>query len=391
MFGNDSLGQLHAISGNDPRRGPWEHFAFVPDPLPAESVPLSANTYLKVADARAALGALDSTARQLPNPQLLRQPTLRKEAQSTSALEGTYAPLDEVLAADENEPTTGSMREVLNYVEVAETAFAWQREGRPLSVTSLCQLQGRLVRGTVSATPSSGNVRDIQVVIGHRADAPIEDSRFVPMPPGSDLEARYRDLVEWIAADHSQSIDPVIGAAMVHYQFETLHPYNDGNGRIGRLIIVLQFLMTGVLTEPTLTVSPWFEARREEYYNHLLSVSATGEWDPWVRFFAEGIKESAAATQKQMLALVRVQAELHERVRASSLRADSAHAVVDHSVGHVAFTVRGLEQALNVSYGRANKLVAQLIEIGVLAPFGPSDAYRRRFHAPDVMSVLLRS
>ncbi|WP_200955002.1 Fic family protein [Aeromicrobium sp. Root236] len=344
-----------------------------------------------MADARAALGALDSTARQLPNPQLLRQPTLRKEAQSTSALEGTYAPLDEVLAADENEPTTGSMREVLNYVEVAETAFAWQREGRPLSVTSLCQLQGRLVRGTVSATPSSGNVRDIQVVIGHRADAPIEDSRFVPMPPGSDLEARYRDLVEWIAADHSQSIDPVIGAAMVHYQFETLHPYNDGNGRIGRLIIVLQFLMTGVLTEPTLTVSPWFEARREEYYNHLLSVSATGEWDPWVRFFAEGIKESAAATQKQMLALVRVQAELHERVRASSLRADSAHAVVDHSVGHVAFTVRGLEQALNVSYGRANKLVAQLIEIGVLAPFGPSDAYRRRFHAPDVMSVLLRS
>ena len=346
-------------------------------------------TPLNTVDTRAALGALDSASRLLPNPQLLRLPTLRKEAQSTSALEGTYAPLDEVLAADRDEAATGNMREVLNYVDVAETAFKWQQEGRPLSITSFCQLQARLVGGTASETPQSGNVRDIQVVIGNSAGAPIEESRFVPMPPGQDLEARFRDLIDWISTDHRQSIDPVIAAAMAHYQFESLHPFNDGNGRLGRLLIVLQFLTGDVLSEPTLTVSPWFEARREEYYDRLLAVSTSGEWNQWVSFFAEGIQDSATSTQAQMLALVAVQAELHERIRASRLRADSAHAVIDHAVGHVAFTARNIQQALNISYGRANKLISQLVDIGILAPFGSSHAYKRRFNAPEVMRVLL--
>jgi Fic family protein len=383
------LGELIPIHGTDPRRGEWTHAAFIPFPLPDLSVELSPSTYLEVANARAALGALDSTSRQLPNPQLLRQPTLRKEAQSTSALEGTYAPLDEVLAADQDEAATGNIREVLNYVAVAETAFVWHLENRPLSIASLCQLQARLVRGTPSETPQSGNVRDIQVVIGNRADAPIEKSRFVPMPPGQDLEARCRDLVDWISVDRSGEVDPVVSAAMAHYQFETLHPFNDGNGRLGRLLIVLQFLTTGVLSEPTLTVSPWFEARREDYFDLLLAVSTSGDWDGWVNFFAQGIRESASSTQRQMLSLVAVQSELHERVRASSLRADSAHAVVDHAVGNVAFTVPGVQRALGLSYGRANKLVAQLTEIGVLKPYGPRNTYKRRFHAPDVLDVLL--
>ncbi len=137
------------------------------------------------------------------------------------------------------------------------------------------------------------------MAIGHRTGASIVDARFVPHPPGDELVARLRELVDWMRVDRSRSIDPVVAAAMAHYHFETLHPFNDGNGRIGRLLIVLQLYSAGVLSEPTLTVSPWFEARRRDYYDALLGVSTDSRWDDWVGFFATGIQASATSTRDQ--------------------------------------------------------------------------------------------
>jgi Fic family protein len=119
----------------------------------------------------------------------------------------------------------------------------------------------------------------------------------------------------WINEDHRATIDPVVGAALAHYQFETLHPFHDGNGRIGRLMIVIQLYAAGVLGEPTLTLSPWFEARRTEYYDRLFAVSTQGEWNHWVSFFAQGLEESAVRTRQQMLDLVAVQSTFKEVVR----------------------------------------------------------------------------
>ena len=394
QFGPASLGSLVPIKGTDPRSGPWEHAAFAPLPLPTESPTLEAATYLAVADARAALAALDSTARQLPNPRLLRRPTLQAEAQSTSALEGTYAPLADVLTADEDRPDTPDLREVLNYVAMADRAFAWVEEGRPLTVGLLGELQQILVHRTRGENESSGRVRMGQVVIGRRQDAastelPVVAARFIPPPPGLDLDAGVRDLLDWIEVPRPRVVDPVVAAAMAHYQFETLHPFSDGNGRIGRLLIVIHLLKLGVLSEPTLTVSAWFEARRSAYYDHLLGVSTSGAWDPFVRFFAEGLEASAVQTRKQMLALASVQAQLKDVVRQSKLRADTAHALVDYAVGHPTFTVRAVERDLGVSYARANGLVGQLVSIGVLSPLDESDNYRRRFYAPAVLGVLV--
>lgn len=394
LFGPSSPGDLVPIMGTDPERGPWKHAAFVPHPLPGESPQLSAGTYLAVGNARAALAALDSTARQLPNPSLLRRPSLQAEAQSTSALEGTYAPLAEVFTADEERPESLDLREVLNYVWMADRAFAWSEEGRPLTVGLLGELQRILVERTRSENSSTGSVRDVQVVIGRRPEAaprdlPVEAARFVPPPPGLDLRARLQDLLDWMGAPRLDAIDPVVAAALAHYQFEALHPFADGNGRIGRLLVVVHLLKLGVLSEPTLTVSPWFEARRTEYYDHLLAVSTRGDWDAFVRFFATGLEASATRTRDQMLALVAVQAGLKELVRQSKLRADTAHALVDYAVGHPSFTVRAVERDLGLSYGRANGLVSQLVTLGVLAPLGASDNYRRRFHAPEVMRVLV--
>ncbi|MBO0981818.1 Fic/DOC family N-terminal domain-containing protein [Microbacterium sp. SD291] len=391
MFQNAGMGSLVTITGIDPQLGAWSHRAFVPEPLRNEMPDLTAKTFLAVSDARAALAALDSTSRQLPNPQLLRLPTLRREAQSTSALEGTYAPLAEVLTADENNATTAELVEVLNYVRMANMGFGQVASGHSITVSLLSELQGVLMRGT-PLHAVSGRIRDTQVVIGRRPDAdplgfPAHAARFIPSPPGLQLEANLRDLTDWMQQKHTGSIDPVVAAAMSHYQFETLHPFRDGNGRLGRFLIVLHLQLTGVLEEPTLTVSPWFEARRSEYYDRLFAVSAQGDWDGFIRFFARGLQAAADQTRIQMVALVGVQSELKERVRASALRADSAHALVDLAVANPSFNVRKVESDLNLSYPRANKLVGQLVELGVLQQVS-GNTYDRRFFAPRVLQTL---
>lgn len=394
MFSEASPGSLVAISDRDPLLGHWQHKAFVPFPLPDAMPSLAPRTFLVVAEARAALAALDSTARQLPNPTLLRQPSLQREAQSTSALEGTYAPLADVLIADDEEPASAELTEILNYVRSANYAFNWVGEGRPLSVTFVSDVQGSLMRGT-PLSGESGRLRDRQVVIGLRADAdpggwPVHNAQFVPSPPGDELARGLRELMGWMGADHGGQIDPAVAAAMSHYQFETLHPFRDGNGRIGRLLIVVHLLITKVLTEPTLTVSPWFEARRAEYYRHLLAVSAVNDWDSYVRFFCEGLRQAADDTRRAMLALVKVQADLKQIVRGSALRADNALTLVDLAVANPSFTVRKVEADLGVSYGRANKLVGQLVDLGVLDAVDP-EAYKRRFYAPRVLRTLMSS
>lgn len=306
-------------------------------------------------------------------------------------MEGTYAPFADVLIADEDEPQTAELVEILNYVRAANHGFGWISHGRPLSVAFLSDLQGLLMHG-IAIAEESGRLRDGQAVIGRRSDAdpggyPVYNSRFVPSPPGHDLQFGMQAFVDWIRVDRHADIDPVVGAAMAHYQLKTLHPFRDGNGRIGRLMIVLFLQAVGVLSEPTLTVSPWFEARRGEYYDGLLGVSTRNDWDQFVRFFATGLRHAADATRTEMIALAEVQAELKGRVRASNLRADSAHGLVDLAVANPTFTVRKVEADLGISYGRANKLVRQLVDLGILDVVTPN-AYKRRFFAPRVLDVL---
>ena len=266
-----------------------------------------------VAAAGRALAALDATAQQLPNPYLLRIPSLRREAQSTSALEGTYAPLREVLTAADDAPATAEMTEILNYVRMANSGFLWTQEGRPITLSLIEDLQGELMRGT---------------------------------------------------------------------------PLESASGRLGRFLIVLTLLSSGVLSEPTLTVSPWFEERRADDYDALLRVSTHGDWDTFLAFFSQGLAAAASSTRHQMLALAAVHQSLKETVRASSLRSAHALDLVDFAVANPSFTVRKVEAALGISYGRANGLVARLADIGVLDVV-ETGSQPRRFAAPAVLKVLL--
>lgn len=394
-FDSNSTGSLVPIQGTDPMYGEWQHQAFVPDPLPSTMPTVSMDTFMRIAEARAALAALDSTGQQLERPELLRQPTLRREAQSTSALEGTYAPLSDVLTADELDPGSLDMREILNYVRVAGHGYASLAEGRPLTTGMLCEMQRMLVRGTRHENAESGRIRETQVVVGQRQDAALQDapvyrSRYIPPPPGADLEARLGDLLEWMNRDHKGKLDPVVVSGMSHYQFETLHPFHDGNGRIGRLLMTMQLVQSRTLTEPTLTVSPWFEARRTEYYDRLFAVSASGDWDSWLSFYATGLADSAKATRNQMLELVRVRNDMIEVVRGSALRAATAFNLVDHAVAHPSFTIRQVQRDLDVSYARANRLVEQLCDLGLLRELNVRGS-SRRFHSPDILRVLTQA
>lgn len=393
LFQNAPFGELIPISGPLPGGGTWNHWAFLPHPLSDTSPDLSGLAYRHVAHARAALGALDATAQRLPNPCLFRSSTLRLEAQSTAALEGTYEPLARVLAADSADVQDPSLREVLNYVVVAETAFGWAEESRVWGPSNLAELQGELMRGTPSERVHSGQVRPVQVVIGRRegvpaGEIPIKAARYVPPPPGADLEARLRDLVAWMQVDHGDHIDPVVAAAMGHYEFEALHPFHDGNGRLGRLLIVLQLDASGVLTEPTLSVSTWFEERRSQYYDALLGVSTDGDWSTWVGFFAEGLASSAEAAQTRMLALDAVQTELKEQLQTTPIRTGNARLLIDLAVGQPTFTVAQAASALGIGNAGAKKLIDSLVRHSILAPFDER-VYGRRFHAPRVMDILL--
>ncbi len=249
--------------------------------------------------------------------------------------------------------------------------------------------------GTNAEGPYSGQVRPIQVVVGQRPDAapglsPVERARYIPSPPGIDLEARLRDLLRWIDTDHGPELDPVVAAGMAHYQFESLHPFHDGNGRLGRLLIVVHLYRAGLLSEPSLTVSPWFEARRTAYYDALFGVSAQADWSTWIGLFADGIAASAAQTRDRMLALTEAMRVAKEQIHVGGIRTTNALRLIDVAVDRLVFTTAEAAAALGMKPQGAAKLIDSLQSLGILSAVDDRK-YNRIYYAPRVADVVLSS
>lgn len=385
-FEKSPVGSLVEITGTDGRfNAEYRHVAFVPEPL-SEEPQLSAETWHEVANARAALARLDQASRQVENPRMLRRPTLSREAQSTSALEGTFAPLEQVMAADTVHSRSKELQEVINYMVAAENAFDQVMERRRLSVGLFEGAHQQLVVDTEADTDQAGQIRTIQVAIGSPTGA-LEDARFVPMPPGVQLNVAVRDLIDWIH-DDSRSRDPIVAAALAHYQFETLHPFNDGNGRIGRLLIVLHLMVSETISQPLLSVSPWFEARRNSYQDLLADVSATGNWDGWIRFFARGVAASAedvAARVDRLLAIHQRYVELLRKAGARGVIRD----IVDELISSPVVTIPRLAATFKKASPTMRTAVNKLVELGILSE--PIGQYGRQFVSEDVMQAVLAS
>ena len=387
-FTDSPLGFLVPIAGHDARHSrTFSHHAFVANPL-GDAPGLDTETWRIAARAGRALARLDQASRQIPNPGLLRQPTLRREAQSTSALEGTYAPIEDVLAAESPDvsPMGSDLHEVMNYVAAADVTFSWVQRHRRVAVPLLEEAQRILVNGTTADTLDAGKVRTTQVVIGSPSGR-VEDARFIPMPPEHGIQPALRDLTDWINTNEDH--DPVIAAAMAHYQFETIHPFNDGNGRIGRMLIVLHLLVAGVLREPLLTVSPWFEARRSEYQEHLSHVSATGEWGPWIRFFSTGLEASAIDTADRVDRMLKIRDGYISRLQGANVRSALARDIVDVLVETPIVTAPGLARRFDRSLQGVHNALEKLVELNILQR--PAGTQKLRFISGDLLATITDS
>jgi Fic family protein len=384
------IGELIPITSPDPVTHELvAGHAFLPQPLPT-TIELSTATWTRANAATAALARLDGAARLVPNPTLLRRPTLRREAQSTSALEGTHAPFEDVLAADrdDSQNLSAAINEILNFERMAELAFSWPEERR-LTLAMLGELQATLVAGTVGQLSDAGGLRDRIVVIGARG-RPLDEARFVPPPPGDQLRAGVEALLAWMF--DPPDLPTVVRAAMAHYQFETLHPFSDGNGRIGRLLVIVQLLRGAVIHEPLLVVSPWFEVRRDEYQDALLRLSIDGDWDAWIAFFAEGVAAAAAESQAKVEKLVALQTRLRSRVQDSGKRGKAEQLAAD-LVGVPYLTVSDVASRYALSAQGATNIVRALVELRILSAESGLRGTRgaQMYSAPDVLNVILRA
>ena len=267
----------------------YGHEAFVPDYLP-RTVELNSELIFLLGEATAVVGKLAGVGETLPNPQLLIRPFVNNEAVSSSRIEGTVASISDLYRYQASGKRRADVLEIVNYVRALDHGLE-QLQSLPICVRLMNQMHAILLSGEVRGSDKMpGNLRTGPVWIGQE-ETPVELARYVPPPPDrvSDL---LLDLERFIN-DPDVRIPPLIQCAFIHYQFEAIHPYFDGNGRIGRLLIIMFLCAKGVLTSPLLYLSAYFERHRQQYYDLLFSVSEKGDWTSWIEFFLLGVKEQA--------------------------------------------------------------------------------------------------
>ncbi len=338
--------------------------AFVPDPLPPVP-PIHWSTALRrhFDDALLALGRLDAVTARVPNVDLLLYSFVRKEAVLSSQIEGTQSSLADLLLYEiDEEPgvPVDDTREVSRCVAALEKGQGLLQT-LPLSMRLLNQVHKTLMSQPRGRGNTPGEVRRSQVWIGGSRPG---NAAFVP-PPADALPECLREFERFLN-DEPESTPPLIKAALAHAQFETIHPYLDGNGRVGRLLIVLQLVADGVLRLPILYPSLFFKAHRASYYELLNGVRLTGDWERWLDFFADAIQvsaEQALATATDLLALVEA-----DRVRVASLGRPAASALAVHEAlqRQPIVTSGALVKTTKLTAATVNKALVHLERLGVV-------------------------
>lgn len=384
LFEKSPIGRLVPISGTDARGRRYDHFAFIPKPLP-DLIELSASTWNVVAQAGIALGRLDGEGRRLLNPSNVARPQIREEAISSSALEGTYTTLPEVLQGELLEREQSSdVQEVLDHIAAAELGFDAIRQGAPLSINLIKRLHARLMLSDRQCPANEkGEIRQRQNFIGPRPDSEVADSYFVPPPPGEELRQGLNDWERWI---HDDDINLLVRMAVGHYQFETLHPFFDGNGRIGRLAAVLLLLHTGDLSVPLLNISPYLELRRTDYQEHLRNVTASGDFDGWVKFFCQGIKIQSESALEKTNSLLELRDQMVRELRTKGVRGKAIE-VAEDLIGFPVLTTTDVRDRYSISYQAASNAMGVLVDAGYLDSV-TFYANRKVFFARSVLKIL---
>ena len=355
-FQNSPAGRVLYAPGRD-------YWAFIPNPLP----PLVAWTPELVAtlsQADRSLGELSGLGWQLPNPHLLMSPFVRREAVLSSQIEGTQASLAALYIFEAQQlPLFGQpadVREVHNYVQALEYGLE-RLNSLPLSLRLIRELHERLTTGVRGEFQTPGEFRRSQNWIG-TPGCTLNDATYVPPPPDQMLDA-LGSLEQFMHAE--TPLPPLIRLGMIHYQFEAIHPFLDGNGRVGRLLITLLLCAWKLLPQPLLYLSAYFEAHRQEYYDHLLAVSQHGAWDEWLRFFLRGVTEQSQDAVSRAARLQTLREDYRVRLQATPASARVLQ-VIDLLFARPLVSIAQVAQALGVSFPQATRYVETLQRAGLL-------------------------
>ena len=364
-------------------RGRGGYRAFVPAPLPP---PIAWDAELVGALSRAdqAIGRLAGEGRRFPNPHLFISPFLHREAVLSSRIEGTRTTLGELLAARAGVPSgsdPADLHEVGNYVAALEYGLD-RLDTLPLSLRLLREIHERLMRGVRGDTATPGELRRSQNWIGPPGCS-LRDATYVP-PPADELMGCLDALERFL---HDEKLPPLVHAALAHAQFEAIHPFLDGNGRIGRLLVTLLLVVRDVLPSPLLYLSAWFEAAREEYYAHLLAVTRDGAWEPWLAYFLTGVSTQA----EDALARIQDIDDLYERWQEELAGAQSGRPeqVLRLFVGNPFRTVRGVARELDVAYTTARRAIDRLEAAGIVSLVGSGK--RNRVYCARAMLEIMEA
>jgi Fic family protein len=343
--------------------GRWTFYSFVPAPLP-RVLTLQPETVLALSRADTALGRLAGAGRLLPNPHVLVNPYITREAVASTRIEGTQASLSEALEATATgHVRPGSdVREVQNYIAALGRGLSLLTE-LPLCLRLLREVHAVLLEGTRGQERNPGELRTSPNWIGSPTDTP-ENAVFVPPPPDEML--RSLDDLELYLNEHVR-LPALVRCALVHYQFETIHPFLDGNGRLGRLLAVFYLVHQQLLPQPLLYLSAYFETHRSEYYERLQAVRERGELQEWLQFFLTAVAVQATDAIERAERL----ADLREGYR-RDLAATRSRAVevVDLLMANPFITVRTVQDNLRVSQPGALNLLRGLQSRGLLDPLG---------------------
>ena len=343
--------------------GEMAYPSFRPAPLPPNPpIALSGELVAKLVDANKKLAALDGLSARIPNMDLFVSMYVHKEALLSSQIEGTKCTLDDILNPLIEENTNRNVSDVVNYIKATEFALNRLRS-LPLCNRLIKETHAVLMEGVRGQEKSPGEFRYSQNWIGGQGST-IRNARYIPPNP-EDMQTAMSDLEKYMNGD--DSLDPLIQAALIHYQFETTHPFLDGNGRVGRLLITLFLMEKGILSRPALYISYFLKMNRIEYYDRMTQVRKTGDYEQWVMFFLQALSDSAGDAIQTIDALTALHNQSVAKLGAFSKRQQTnLLKLFAYIETNPIIDIQKTAAALGLSYNTVSKMVMILVDEGIL-------------------------
>ena len=364
--------------------GEMAYKSFVPNPLPpVPPIELSEDIVGFLVKANSQLAVLESIAARIPNVELFISMYVRKEALMSSQIEGTQATLEDILDPMLDTNTNRNIADVVNYIKATEFAIT-RLQTLPLCNRLIKETHAVLMKGVRGQEKNPGEFRYSQNWIGGQGST-LKNARYIPPSP-DDMQNAMSDLEKYINTD--DDLDALIQAALIHYQFETIHPFLDGNGRVGRLLITLFLMDKGILTTPALYISYFLKKNRVEYYDRMTEVRTKGNYEQWIIFFLQAIMESAGDATSTIDELITLHDTNTSVISKLGRASKNTMLVFDYLESNPIIDIGKTAEALSITFNTASSAVRRLVDAGILVQTGGGG--RNRTFAYEAYLDILR-